>query len=201
MRARLTVIGFNIAVVSFQLNRLSLMPGGVDVPGFENVLHASSHVSLVLAIPISIAAMIAYIYSSEYDEVGTCSSWTIVAGDLLMYMGLACTIAGFFAPMGDTLDVLYTNANSQSAQLISVAKSLVFLGGISWFMAAYLGPARSIWKSPFPRTTNISLVIGYLALFSYLGYILAGAAAVDARNTTGITLTLWLAEFVQPLRW
>lgn len=201
MRARLTVIGFNIAVVSFQLNRLSLMPGGVDIPGLQNVLHASSHVSLVLAIPVSIVAMIAYIYSSEYDEVGICSSWTIVAGDILMYMGLACTIAGFFAPVGDILDVLYAFGGDQSTRLIPVTQSLVFLGGISWFLAAYVGPARAIWKSPFPRTTNIGLGIGYLVLFSYLGYILAGADAVDAQSVTGITLGQWLLEFVQPLRW
>jgi len=41
MRARLTVIVFNIAVVSFQLDRLKSLPGGVDVPGLENSIHVS----------------------------------------------------------------------------------------------------------------------------------------------------------------
>jgi hypothetical protein len=39
MRARLTVIGFNIAVVSFQLNRLKSLPGGVNLPGRANSIH------------------------------------------------------------------------------------------------------------------------------------------------------------------
>ena len=102
MRARLTVIGFTIAVVSFQLVRLKSLPGGVDFSGLENPIHVGSHVSLLLALPVSIAAIVGYIFSSEYDEIGTCSSWSIVAGDLLMYMGLALTIAGFFSPLDDT---------------------------------------------------------------------------------------------------
>ena len=96
MRARLTVIGFNIAVVSFQLLRLKNLPGGVDFSGFETPIHVGSHVSLLLAIPVYMAAIVGYIFSSDYDEIGTCSSWSIVAADLLMYMGLALTIAGFF---------------------------------------------------------------------------------------------------------
>jgi len=201
MRARLTVIGFNIAVVSFQLNRLSVMPGGVDVPGFQEPFHASSHVSLLLAIPISMAAIVGYIYSSEFDEVGTCTSWSIVAADILMYMGLALTIAGFFSPIGVALDVVEANVADQASHMIFVTESLILTGGISWFLAAFVGPVRSLLKSPFPHLTNICLAIGYLILFGFLGYISASANAVDANSTTGITIAQWLMEFVQPFRW
>ena len=201
MRARLTVIGFNIAVVSFQLERLGAMPGGVDIPGFQEPFHASSHVSLLLAIPVSIAAIVAYIYSSEFDEVGTCTSWSIVAADVLMYMGLALTIAGFFSPIGVALNVVEANAVDQASHMIFVTESLILTGGISWFLAAYVGPVRSLLKSPFPRLTNSCLAIGYLIVFSFLGYISASANAVDMDSTTAITLTQWLMEFVQPFRW
>ena len=111
MRARLTVIGFNIAVVSFQLVRLKSLPGGVDVSGFEGPIHVGSHVSLLLAIPVSMAAIVGYIFSSEYDETGTCTSWSIVAADLLMYMGLALPIAGFFSPLEKSLDIMGAGAS------------------------------------------------------------------------------------------
>ena len=201
MRARLTVIGFNIAVVSFQLDRLSLMPGGVDIPGLHEPFHASSSVSLLLAIPVSMAAIVGYIFSSEFDEVGTCTSWSIVAADILMYMGLACTIAGFFSPIGVSLDALEAHATAQSFHIIFVAESLILIGGISWFLAAYLGPVRALLKSPFPRTTNIYLAVAYLVVFGYLGFISASADAVDANSTTAITIAQWLMEFVQPFRW
>jgi len=201
MRARLTVIGFNIAVVSFQLHRLSLMPGGVDVPGFQDPFHAGSHVSLLLAIPISMVAIVGYIFSSEYDETGTCTSWSIVAADIFMYMGLALTIAGFFSPIGVALDVVEANANDQASHMIFVTQSLIFTGGISWFMAAYVGPVRALLKSPFPRFTNFCLALAYLIVFGYLGFISASANAVDENSTTAVTLAQWLMEFVQPFRW
>ena len=36
MRARLTIIGFNIAIVSFQIAILNRVPGGVRVAGLEH---------------------------------------------------------------------------------------------------------------------------------------------------------------------
>jgi hypothetical protein len=201
MRARLTVIGFNIAVVSFQLVRLKSLPGGVDFSGLENPIHVGSHVSLLLAIPVSMAAIVGYIYSSEYDETGTCSSWSIVAADLLMYMGLALTIAGFFSPLDDALDIMAAGAAAQSTHLAILHDSLNFTGGISWFLAAYVGPARALWQSPFPRMTNTCLTIAYLVVFGYLNLVSAGANAIDANITTGVTFAQWLMEFVQPFRW
>ena len=201
MRARLTVIGFTIAVVSFQLVRLKSLPGGVDFSGLENPIHVGSHVSLLLALPVSIAAIIGYIFSSEYDEIGTCSSWSIVAADLLMYMGLALTIAGFFSPLDYTLDIMTTDASAQSTHLAVLHNSLNLTGGISWFLAAYVGPIRALWRSPFPQLINTCLTIAYLLLFGYLGLISASANAIDANITTGVTFAQWLMEFVQPFRW
>jgi len=201
MRARLTVIGFNIAVVSFQLIRLKSLPGGVDFSGLEDPIHVGSHVSLLLAIPVSMAAIVGYIYSSEYDETGVCSSWTIVAADLLMYMGVALTIAGFFAPLDDALNIMAAGASAQSTHLEILRNSLNLTGGISWFLAAYVGPIRALCRSPFPQLTNTCLTIAYLLLFGYLGVISANANAIDANITTGVTFAQWSMEFVQPFRW
>ena len=201
MRARLTVIGFNIAVVSFQLERLRIMPGGVDIPGFQNPFHAGSYVSLLLAIPVSMAAIVGYIFSSEYDEIGTCTSWSIVAADLLMYLGLACTIAGFFSPLSLVLGIVKANPGSQSIHLILVTESLILAGGISWFLAAYVGPIRALSKSPFPRVINFCLASAYLIVFGLLGFITASANAVDTHSASAITLAQWLMEFAQPFRW
>jgi hypothetical protein len=201
MRARLTVIGFTIAVVSFQLVRLKSLPGGVDFSGLENPIHVGSHVSLLLALPVSIAAIVGYIFSSEYDEIGTCSSWSIVAGDLLMYMGLALTIAGFFSPLDYTLNIMTAGASAQSDHLAILHNSLNLTGGISWFLVAYVGPIRALCRSPFPQLTNICLTIAYLVLFGYLGVISANANAIDDNITTGVTFAQWLMEFVQPFRW
>ncbi len=201
MRARLTVIGFNIAVVSFQLIHLKSLPGGVDFSGFENPIHVGSVVSLLLAIPVSMAAIVGYIFSSEYDETGLCTSWSIVAADLLMFMGLALTITGFFSPLDNSLDIMATSASEQSAHLAVLHDSLLLVGGVSWFLAAYVGPVRALWQSPFPRLINTCLAIAYVVVFGYLSLVSANAAAIDANSTAGVTLAQWLMEFVQPFRW
>lgn len=201
MRARLTVIGFNIAVVSFQLDRLKTLPGGVNLSGLDSPVHVGSHVSLLLAIPVSMAAIVAYIFSSRYDEVGTCTSWSIVAADILMFMGLTLTIAGFFSPLESSMDIMVADATEQSAHLLILHNSLLILGGISWFLAAYVGPVRALWQSPFSRTANACLAIGYLVIFSYLGLISAVANAIDVNSTDGVTFAQFAMEFVQPFRW
>jgi hypothetical protein len=201
MRARLTVIGFNIAVVSFQLERLKTLPGGVNLSGYESPIHFGSHVSLLLAIPVSMVAIVGYIFSSKYDEIGTCTSWTIVAADLLMFIGLALTIAGFFSPLESSMEIIKADLSAQSANLLMLNDSMLILGGISWFSAAYIGPVRALWQSPFSRLTNTCLAIAYLVLFSYLSLISAIANAIDIHSTGGVTFAQWLMEFAQPFRW
>jgi len=202
MRARLTVIGFNIAVVSFQLGRLKFLPGGISFSGIDTPIHAGSHVSLLLALAVSMAALVGYIFSSEYDEVGTCSSWSIVASDLLMYLGLALTIAGFFSPLNNSLNIMAADVPGQTTNFAILHYSLPVAGGIAWFLAAYVGPLGALWRSPFSRSINTRLTIAYLLLFSYLCFVSASANAIDIDTTAdGITLAQWLMEFVQPFRW
>ena len=91
MRARLTVIGFNIAIVSFQITQLYRISGGLRVPGIDHVVHVGADMALFMALALSLIALVAFIMSSEYDEVGVCTHWSLVAGDLLMYLALAHT--------------------------------------------------------------------------------------------------------------
>ena len=69
MRARLTIIGFNIAIVSFQIAILNRVPGGVRVAGLEHRVHVGADIALFIALALSLVAMIAYIMSSAFDEV------------------------------------------------------------------------------------------------------------------------------------
>ena len=42
MRARLTVIGFNIAIVSFQLPQLYGQSGGIELTGMDHAVHVTA---------------------------------------------------------------------------------------------------------------------------------------------------------------
>lgn len=197
MRSRLTVIGFNIAVASFQISRLYGTSNGID----DLSQQANPHISLLLAIALSMAAMVSYIYSSEYDKAGTCTSWHLIAGDLLMYCGLASTLAGFFIPIELILSAMAEEKQALSIHFSSLKNLMLFVGSISWFLANYIGPLHAISHSPFPRRTNIALAFGYFILLSGLGVITATAVAIDMNDATSISINQWLIEFLQPIRW
>jgi len=96
MRARLTVIGFNIAIVSFQIALLFSAADGLQVDGIGHAVHVVADMQLFMALALSLIALVVLIMSAEFDEIGVCTHWLLVVGDLLMYLALAHTVAGFF---------------------------------------------------------------------------------------------------------
>ena len=203
MRARLTVIGFNIAIVSFQIVNLYGVSGGIRVPGIDHAVHVKADMALFLALALSIIALVAFIMSSEYDEVGVCTHWSLVAGDLLMYLALAHTVAGFFQPWIAALDIFATKLPDQAAQSATLHAAMAIAGGTAWFLAAYAGPVVALVRSPFQRHTNIALGFAYLVLLCVLAYVNAQAVRVEAAGAGDVPGLIYsvLRELVQPFRW
>ena len=203
MRARLTVIGFNIAIVSFQLVHLYGLSGGIKVPGVDHAVHLTADIALLMALALSLTALVAFIMSGALDEVGVCTHWSLVAGDLLMYLGLAYTVAGFFAPMGVAIDTFAAKISAQASAVAILRAALTVAGGLAWFLATYAGPAISLLRSPFDRRTNIALAVAYLVVLITLSWVNSQAVSVEAAGTageTGLILGI-LRELVQPFRW
>ena len=203
MRARLTVIGFNIAIVSFQVARLTVSSGGIRVPGIDKTVHVGADMALFMALALSLIALIAFIISCALDEVGICNHWTLVAGDLLMYLGLAHTVAGFFAPLANSIDLVKVNLPAQASGLSILHAAAIISGGTGWFLATYAGPAVSLLRSPFPHRANIVLGIAYIVVLLAFSWISAEAARVEASiagEAPGLAFSV-LRELVQPVRW
>jgi len=203
MRARLTVIGFNIAIVSFQLVHLYQMSGGLRVPGVDHPVHLAADLSLLMALALSLTSLVAFIMSGALDEVGVCTHWSLVAGDLLMYLGLAHTVAGFFSPLGVVIDTIAANISAGTSEIVVLRAAMSVAGGAAWFLATYAGPVVSLLRSPFSRRINIVLGVAYLVSLIVLSWVNSQAARVEAAGTGEkaelIMGILW--EFVQPLRW
>ena len=203
MRARLTVIGFNIAIVSFQIVQLYRLSGGIKVPGVEYGVHLGADIALFMALALSLIALVAFIMSSAFDEVGVCTHWVLVAGDLLMYLSLAHTVAGFFAPFSAALVRFAAKLPGHAMETSILRAALVVAGGLAWLLATYVGPVVSLARSPFPRRTNIALGIAYVAALFVLAWVSAQAYMVETRGPgeeSGM-LVVVLRELVQPLRW
>ncbi len=203
MRARLTVIGFNIAIVSFQIVNLYEVSGGLRVPGIDHAVHVEADMALFMALALSLIALVAFIMSSAFDEVGVCTHWSLVAGDLLMYLALAHTVAGFFQPWNAALDIFATKVPDRARQIGTLHAAMAIAGGAAWFLAAYAGPVVALVRSPFQRHTNIALGFAYLVLLVVLAYVNAQAVRVEAAvsgDEPGLIFSV-LRELVQPFRW
>jgi hypothetical protein len=203
MRAHLTVIGFNIAIVSFQIVQLDRVSGGVKVPGMDHAVHVEADMALFMALALSVIALVAFIMSSAYDEVGVCTHWLLVAGDLLMYLALAHTLTGFFQPWTAALEIFATKLPAQATQIASLNAAMAIAGGAAWFLAAYAGPVVALVRSPFQRQTNIALGFAYLVLLFVLAYVNAQAVRVEAAGADDVPGLIYsiLRELVQPFRW
>ncbi len=203
MRARLTVIGFNIAIVSFQINQLYRASGGLDIPGVDHSVHVGASMALYMALGLSMIAMVAFIMSGSLDEVGYCTHWSLVAGDLLMYLGLAYTIAGFFQPLSGSIENIGAKLPGEASGISVLHTSVLITGGLGWFLATYIGPLVSLARSPFNQFTNISLGVVYVLVLFLLFWVNAHSLEVE---TLGDGKSAWsitgvLKEMVQPFRW
>lgn len=206
MRARLTVVGFNIAIVSFQVSELFGMQGGISIPGFTHLVHFRADMALLMALVFSLMALVAFIASSSIDDVGHCDHWSFIAGDLLMYLGLANAVTGFFSPLNEAFRLASAEAMKQQIDITSFGIVIMLLGGVTWFMTIYLGPLVTLCRSPFSRVTNASLAFCYLfsllLIFGlYHQVFLFEVLTTQGRLNNKQGLVLYLYEFVQPFIW
>ena len=203
MRARLTVIGFNIAIVSFQIALLFQASDGIRVAGVGHAVHVGADMALFMSLALSLIAIMIFIMSIAYDEVGICTHWSLIAGDLLMYLALAHTLAGFFAPLAESIDNVAGILMDKGSEFRILKTATIGMGGVGWFLAVYVGPMVSLLRSPFPRRTNIVLGIVYLVVLLVLCWVSAQTVRVEAKVLTdqpGLIFSI-MRELVQPLRW
>ena len=203
MQSRLTVIGFNKAIVSFQIAQLSRAADGLRVPGIGHTVHVVADLQLFMALGLSLLALMTFIMSCEFDEVGACTLWSTLAGDLLIYLALAHTVAGFFGPLATTNEMVAGKLPHKASESSILQSESIVIGGGAWFMATYVGPLVSLVRSPFDRRTSILFGIVYLLVLLVLCWLTAQTVRVEAAvpgDEPGMIFSV-LRELVQPLRW
>jgi hypothetical protein len=203
MRTRLTVIGFNIAIVSFQIAQLGSAADGLKVPGLGRAVHVVPDIELYMALGLSVMALLAFIMSCDIDEAGVCTHWSLMAGDLLMYMAVAHTVAGFFAPLTTAIETVAGEMPNKASEISILESGAIVIGGVAWFLANYVGPVVSLMRSPFERRINIALGIAYILVLLVFCWLTAQTVRVEAAvsgDEPGLIFSM-LRELVQPLRW
>jgi len=203
MRARLTAIGFNIAIVSFQINELTRVSGGLSVPGVDHSVHVGASMALFMALGLSMIALVLFIMSGSLDEVGYCTHWSLLAGDLFMYLALAYTITGFFQPLSGSIEDIASKLPGEAAGISVLHLTVLITGGLGWFLATYIGPTVSLLRSPFNNRINTTLGMVYVVVLLVLYWVNANSLQVETLgDEEGSRLMVAvLKEMVQPFRW
>ena len=202
MRARLTILGFNLAIITFQISNTRGLGGGTRLEGFATTVHFSTGTVLLIGLALTIASMVVFIASSAFDREGTCDSRLLLAGDLLMYLALAQTISGFFSSYERVLEVLSIPMEAEQGALATFQLGIAILGSTAWAIVIYAGPIVSLARSSHTRFTKLLHTVGYFGILIFISRLWWAAQRIEGRTIAGDgSQTAWLNAFVAPLYW
>jgi hypothetical protein len=202
VRARLTILGFNLAITTFQISNTRGLGGGIPLEGFEKTVHLGAGTVLLTGIALSIASMVAFITASALDKEGTCDHRTLLAGDLLMYLALAQTVVGFFGPYQRVLEVASMVTESEQEALSVIRIGMAIAGSTAWVLATYGGPIVSLIRSPHGPLSKLLHAAGYLGLLLCISRLWWAALRIEGHNLAGNDpSSAWVSAFAAPLFW
>jgi hypothetical protein len=202
VRARLTILGFNLAITTFQISNTRGLGGGSHFEGFETTVHLGAGTVLLAGVALSIASMVVFIASSALDREGTCDPRTLLAGDLLMYLALAQTVAGFFSPYQRLLEAVSMSTEAEQQAVSAIRIGMAVAGATAWILATYAGPIVSLLRSPHGRVTKLLHAVGYLGVLVCVSRLWWAAQQIEGRALAGdVSPAAWLGAFAAPLWW
>ena len=202
MRSRLVILGFNLAITTFQINNMRVLTGGLHIDGFVQNIHLSAGLVLLIGIALSIASMIAFIASSEMDREASCDHRPLLAADLLMYLALSHTVTGFFSPYLYMLNIMPMPTQVEQAEMSMILIGITIAGTTAWILATYVGPIVAFVRAPHGRVTKLLHAAGYIVILVCISHVWLGAQRLEGRTIAEDgSLSAWLSAFVAPLFW
>lgn len=202
MRARLTILGFNLVIITFQISNTRGLGGGIHLEGFEKTVHLSTGTVLLTGVALSIASMVAFITSNVLDKEGTCDHRMMLAGDLLMYLALAQTVVGFFSSYERVIETLSMPTVAEQEALSAIRIGISVFGSIAWFLAIYVGPIVSLVRSSHSWITKAFHAAGYFGVLVCVSHLWWAAQWIERRTLArGNSPSAWLNAFAAPLFW
>jgi len=202
MRARLTILGFNLAIITFQISNTRGLGGGTRLDGFETTVHLSTGTVLLIGLALTIASMVVFIASSSFDREGTCDGRMLLAGDMLMYLALAQTVSGFFSSYARVVEVLLIETEVAQGALSTIHIGIAIIGSTVWAIVIYAGPIVSLARSSHTRVTKLAHTAGYFAILIFISHLWRAAQQIEGRAIASEgSLSAWFNAFAAPLYW
>ena len=202
MRARLTILGFNLAIITFQISNTRGLGGGTRLEGFATTVHLSTGMVLLIGLALTIVSMVVFIASSAFDREGTCDGRMLLAGDILMYLALSQTVSGFFSSYARVLAVMSMPTVAEQGALSAIQIGVAIVGATAWALVTYVGPIVSPVRSYHGRVAKLLHTTVYLGILVCISHLWWAAQRIEGRTTAvDGQLSVWFNAFAAPLYW
>lgn len=177
MRARLTVLGFNLTILTFQINQV-VHPGVIDRANIAFEIHRFSlSIALLLGAISTMLALVVFLASARLNREGTSQIHLLLTGDMLMYLSLVLTVFIFVAPYKDTFDQLIGQMDHEKLTVIRTAVDGAAL--FVWLIVAFAALAIQITRAPIPVGQKVLYCFTYYAGLISLTFIVLLAGHIE----------------------
>ncbi|WBU62752.1 hypothetical protein [Paracoccus aerodenitrificans] len=159
MRSRLTVLGFVLTIITFQISQVIYPAAKAVENGGLSPQRFGLGVALLLGALVTLLALVVFIMSSRLNREGTCSIHFVIIGDLLMYLALIMTLFIFISPYEPVLDQF--SASLVDQDLSNIRHAVLGFGVFVWIFVGFVAPGLLMLR------LSVSVVMRLLYFISY----------------------------------
>lgn len=211
-RARITLLGFTLAVNLFALRTLVGEPGSGAADRFA--LDLSIFLALFISFVVAAVATLLFLLSQRLDPTGNSNVRVFAVAEMLMFVAVAQTISGvsqeFLALIAKTTGTLNSQAAGNDVAVAAALHAAVraqamvhWLTALIWCFVVYVAPLWSL--SRFPDSTRAkSACLAFYMLVTGAVFVASAHAAQVLSLSRGEDASLWplfFGQFVAPLIW
>lgn len=199
MRARLTVLGFNLAIITFQIGLVL----DADMKGADGVTSPfygfSLGLALLLGALVTIVSLVVFIASARLNREGTCDVHLVIAGDLLMYLSLLMTLFVFIDPYQAELDQIALRLSHDDLEMIhGIIRNF---GSLAWLGAGYLAPGLLLLRTNIAIWRRIVAFVLYNSALFALTWLILLAGSLERGVPSPSLRDVLVSALMGPLNW
>ena len=202
-RTRVTVLVFNLSIISFMLSMLKSSHG---------VEHLSTSVALFLGFCLTLLGLWLLLYSQSWDKLGLSRPWPFVLGSITTYLALSQTVTAFMHEYLLGLRTVFKavpSANVDYNNFVMLNETvyimLFIMGSFIWLLITYIAPLEAFSKHKHPIIVGRKwiLAVYYLSiqLPIYWIYAITWYLQYSNKEQSINLLQVFILEFMQPILW
>lgn len=208
-RTRVTILVFNLTIISLMLSMLAQNHGLVDGWVATTKSHLTTFVALFIGFCLTIFGLFWLLRSQNWDAEGLSNPRPFTFGAITTYLALSQTITAFIHEYLHLFDSIEAGAihdalsNAQTDTYAPMFYILMVISGGIWFLITYFAPLMAGIKGSAHVGQRWVFVVYYFALQIPVYWVCAKAwqLQLDSTDHSMNLLKLFALQFIQPLLW